>query len=528
MSTNRRANGATEITPQNPPTVERADADRDSVVVPFDGGGIFPGPEEVMQHGQRTLDAALNGAVGRDEYKRLLGEYKSLFQDLVDSEQRSNKIQAQMKRSLQEFQGLSQVVEAINSSQDLDGMLDLIIDRSVRLGDGDAGAIYTLEPDNRIQLRGAGNADRNLLELLKRSEESLNDSPVAVATATKEIVQVRDLRREPEHPLRDALLAAGFRALLVMPLMRDGEALGALVIRKRQPGPFADRAVSLLKTFARQSSLAIHNVRLNGRLLEKIEDQAATVRRLKRFFSGDVVDWILQPDTEPRFSIERRFVSVVFCDFRGWTDLNLRTEPEYIMQILDEYHHAIGNIINKYPATVERFTGDGLMVFFNAPKEVVEPSLQAVRMAIEMRERMRDLIDAWKARDHNLGFGMGIDQGFVSTGTVGFEGRYDYAAVGSAVNRASRLCGEAADGQILVSRRVHADVHETIELEPIGEIDLKGLGSTTAFNVIALRPQAAAENGAADIDPGSVDVVAPSRAQPIGDDAGSGGGAHTS
>jgi adenylate cyclase len=228
-------------------------------------------------------------------------------------------------------------------------------------------------------------------------------------------------------------------------------------------------------------------VRLHAQLNAKITEQGAAVGRLKRFFSTDVAEWILQRDHEEEQEWGRNYVTVLFCDLRGWSHFTLRTEPEDIRWVLQDYHREIGKIINSYHATLERFTGDGLMVFFNAPKPLEDHGLQAVRMAMEMRHCARELIERWKMLDLELGFGIGIDQGHVSTGTIGFEGRYDYAAIGSAVNRASRLCGSAKDDQILVSQRVYAEVHEVIELEPLERIDLKGLGPTRAYKVIGFK-----------------------------------------
>jgi len=174
---------------------------------------------------------------------------------------------------------------------------------------------------------------------------------------------------------------------------------------------------------------------------------------------------------------------VVFCDLRGFTAFSETGEPEEVMGVLREYHEAMGALIFRFEGTLERFAGDGLMVFFNDPVPCEYPAAQAVKMAVGMRERLGELITGWRKRGHQLGFGVGIDQGYATLGQIGFEGRFDYAAIGTVTNLASRLCDESKTTQILISQRVYGAVEELVDVEPMGELALKGLNRTiTTYN----------------------------------------------
>jgi len=178
----------------------------------------------------------------------------------------------------------------------------------------------------------------------------------------------------------------------------------------------------------------------------------------------------------------------VFCDLRGFTSFAESAEPEEVIKLIGEYHRTLGDLIDRYQATLERFTGDGLMVWFNDPLPCDEPSLKAVRMAVEMRNAVSPLLEKWRKLGHDLGFGVGIAQGYATLGRIGFEGRFDYAAIGTVVNLAARLCGEAADGQILIDRKVQAAVEAWAEIRTAGDLALKGLHrAVPTFNVIAMH-----------------------------------------
>ena len=233
--------------------------------------------------------------------------------------------------------------------------------------------------------------------------------------------------------------------------------------------------------------LAAWNQTLEQRVQEQV-GELERMGRLKRFFSPQLSELVLSAGGEKILQSHRCEVSVVFCDLRGYTAFTESAEPEEVMEVLREYHTALGRIIFHFQGTLERFAGDGLMVFFNDPLPCPEHALQAVHMAIAMRQEMALLIARWHKRGHHLAFGIGIAQGYATLGMIGFEGRVDYAAVGPATNLAARLCDAAQGGQILISQRVCTAVEDLVDIEPVGELTLKGLPRTTsAFNVISVK-----------------------------------------
>ena len=187
----------------------------------------------------------------------------------------------------------------------------------------------------------------------------------------------------------------------------------------------------------------------------------------------------------------RREMTVVFCDLRGFTAFAETAEPEEVIAVLREYHADLGGLIHKFEGTLERFAGDGIMVLFNDPLPCADPALRAVRLAVAMRDHVAELAANWRKLGHELGFGVGIAHGYATLGRIGFEGRFDYSAIGTVVNLAARLCGEAKNGQILIDSKVFAAIEELAETEPVGGLVLKGFHRPIqAFNVnvCALHP----------------------------------------
>ncbi len=179
--------------------------------------------------------------------------------------------------------------------------------------------------------------------------------------------------------------------------------------------------------------------------------------------------------TDDPLKTHRREVTVVFVDLRGFTAFAETAEPEEVMGVLREYHAEMGRLIMEHEGTLERFTGDGMMIFFNDPVEVPNPAERAIHMAVAMRDVVGDLAARWRKRGWDLALGVGITQGFATIGAIGFEGRLDYGAIGTVTNLAARLCGEAAGGQILVSARVAGAVEDIVEADDVGPVTLKGL-----------------------------------------------------
>ncbi|MGQ0512514.1 MAG: response regulator [Betaproteobacteria bacterium] len=253
-----------------------------------------------------------------------------------------------------------------------------------------------------------------------------------------------------------------------------------------QPELFA-RVKSLLRVKALHDQIASLNTGLERRVAEQV-GEIDRLARLKRFVSPRIGDLILSGDVDDPLQTHRRDITVVFTDLRGFTAFSETAEPEEVMGVLREYHATLGGIVHAHEGTVEHFAGDGVMILFNDPMPLPEPELAAVRMAIEMRAGVAALAAAWRKRGHDLGFGVGVANGYATLGAIGFEGRRDYGAIGPVTNLSARLCSEARAGQILISQRVHGRIEERIEVEHVGELSLKGLSRPiSAFNVVSLR-----------------------------------------
>jgi adenylate cyclase len=241
------------------------------------------------------------------------------------------------------------------------------------------------------------------------------------------------------------------------------------------------------KIAAQAADLATWNRTLEKRVADQL-DQIERVSRLKRFLAPQVAELIVAESNEHILESHRREITVVFGDLRGFSGFAETAEPEEVIAVLRDYHTNLGPLVHKYAGTLERFLGDGFLILFNDPLPCAEPSIQAVQMAIEMRERFAMLAADWRERGHDLGFAMGISHGFATLGRIGFEGRFEYSAVGNVVNLAARLCAQAASGQILIDPPVRIAVQTLAEVEPAGEFLPKGFSrQVKAFNVVGRR-----------------------------------------
>jgi adenylate cyclase len=314
---------------------------------------------------------------------------------------------------------------------------------------------------------------------------------------TKEVSHTADLATTAVPDMSAVL--GGARSIVYVPMLKDEQIIGVVCIYRQEVRPFSDKQIALVETFADQAAIAIENTRLlndlnklNQQLEQRVSDQVGEIERmgrLRRFLPPQVADLIVASGTEKQLESHRREITALFCDLRGFTGFSESSDPEDVMALLRDYHAAIGEIIVKYSGTLERFAGDGVMVIFNDPVPVENPALQAVLMALDMRGAIGGMIGKWRDLGHDLGFGIGIAHGFATLGTIGFEGRFDYAAIGTVSNVASRLCDEAKPGQILISPRVRQAVDEAVTVEPVGEFTLKGIRRPMlAYNVLESSP----------------------------------------
>jgi adenylate cyclase len=229
----------------------------------------------------------------------------------------------------------------------------------------------------------------------------------------------------------------------------------------------------------------------NRTLEERVQRQVQELERLarlRRFLAPQLAEVIASDQHEQVLESHRREITVVFCDLRGFTAFSETTEPEEVTGVLREFHAAMGELIYRYEGTLERFTGDGMMIFFNDPLPCSDPAERAIHMAISMRSRVAELKARWQRRGHQLDFAVGVAMGYATLGKIGFEGRFDYAAIGTVTNLAARLCDEAKGNQILVSQRIYSAVEAVVEAETVGELSLKGFSRPIlGYNIIGLK-----------------------------------------
>ncbi len=300
-----------------------------------------------------------------------------------------------------------------------------------------------------------------------KADTSLPFTPIILVTAktaTRDVVAGLDAGADEylTKPVDQSALLARVRAVLRIKELQD-------------------------KVNEQAAQLGEWNRQLETRVQVQV-DEIERMQRLRRFLSPQVAELVLSSGQETLLDAHRREVTVVFCDLRGFTQFAETAEPEEVIAVIGDYHAALGPIINAHEGTLERFTGDGLLVFFNDPVPCPDPAARAVRMAVEARIAVGALIEGWAKVGHELGFGIGIAKGFATLGRIGFEGRYDYAAIGTVTNLGARLCGEAKSGQIVVSQRVAAEVEGIVELELLGALTLKGFHNPVrAHNVARLK-----------------------------------------
>jgi len=405
----------------------------------------------------------------------------------------------ELRQSLEQQTATADVLKVISSSPaDLEPVFQSMLVKAVQICEAKFGVLFRCYHDSEFHaVAWVGVTPEYEGSLRERQSFRPDaDAPLGRLLLTKELVHTADeLAVKSSSP---AAKYGGARSLIAVPMRRQNELVGALVIYRTEVRPFTDKQIELVQNFAAQAVIAIENARLlndlnklNKQLERRVTDQVSEIERmgrLRRFLPPQVADLIVASGTEKQLESHRREITALFCDLRGFTGFSESSDPEDVMALLHEYHAAIGVIINKYGGTLERYAGDGVMVVFNDPIPVDNPALQAVLMAIEMRAAIGELIEKWRKLGHDIGFGIGIAHGFATLGTIGFEGRFDYAAIGTVSNVASRLCDEAKPGQILISPRVLMAVEKDITVEPVGDFALKGIRRPlTAYNVLATK-----------------------------------------
>ena len=436
------------------------------------------------------------------ENARLLNELRQRTADLTERT-------ADLSEALEQQTATSEVLKVISSSPgDLEPVFATMLEKAVRICDATFGNILRWDGD-ALHLVGTHNTPIAFTEARRPPSRPPPQSSFGRMIANKVVVHVADLAPDQDYVERRspqvvaAVELGGVRTVLYVPMLKESELVGAFTLFRHEVRPFTDKRIELVKNFAAQAVIAIENARLLRELRERTEDvvklnqqleqrvtdqvgQIERMSRLRRFLPPQVADLIVASGSEKQLESHRREITALFCDLRGFTGFTESAAAEDVMALLRDYHAAIGEIIIKYNGTLERYAGDGVMVVFNDPVPVENPALKAVLMALEVRDAIGALTETWRRWGHDIGFGIGIAHGFATLGTIGFEGRFDYAAIGTVSNVASRLCDEAKPGQILISPRVLTKVENAVKVEPVGEFELKGIRRPLeAYNLIA-------------------------------------------
>lgn len=363
---------------------------------------------------------------------------------------------------------MRQLLRSLARGAGLDPLLEEIVQAAQRLCEGEHAQLYLRDGDLFVVRAESGGQDAGL-EYARANPHRIDRTTVVGRVALScEPVEIPDVLADPDYGYGGQAIG-GFRALLGVPIILEGKLIGALAVGRNQPGSFSEEHKDLVLAFADQAAVAI----ANGRLLDAVQRQRG---ELARFVSPQVAELISSPDGEQLLNGHRAYISCLFCDLRNFTGFAETAAPEELIELLGDYHAVLGELIPRYHGTLEHFAGDGVMVFFNDPLPVPDHELEAVRLARDARERFEQLADVWRKRGTELALGIGIEAGYATLGRIGFEGRYDYGALGPVTNLAARLSTQAAPRQILIGPRLYAAVEEAIETAPVGELTLKGFG----------------------------------------------------
>jgi class 3 adenylate cyclase len=399
---------------------------------------------------------------------------------------------AELTRELDDLRSRQEAVAGIlralsRSHMRLQPILEQIVEAATRLCRSDGGFIYLADGD-LLRIRASFGAPPEAVEYERLHPDRPGPGSLTGRVAmTKKPVHIADVYADPEYTF-PAIELGRYRTLLGLPVLVEDELVGVIGIsRRNEVRPFESGEIELMATFADQSAIAI----ANAELFETVERQRT---ELARFLSPEVAALVSSEEGAQLLAGHRAYITVVYFDLRGFTAFAETAEPEELIDVIREYHAVAGELVTAYGGTLEHFAGDGLMVFFNDPDVVPEHELQAARLALAMRERVGELARGWRKRGYELGLGAGIAVGHATLGRIGFEGRYDYGALGVVTSLAARLSDEAASGQILLSQRAYAALEGKVEAAQVTELQIKGFArSVQAYELRRVTDLSAAK-----------------------------------
>jgi adenylate cyclase len=411
------------------------------------------------------------------------------------------------REALEQQTETAEVLEVINSSPgDVAPVFEAMLERAICFCQADEGVLTNRNGDE-LEVVAVRSSRPEMSGSVGKRFAIDRETVGGRVMLEGRTVHIRDVNADPDY-CNPRLAREQIGTLLGVPLLREGVVVGSFSLARERIEAFTEKQIAVVESFAAQAVIAIENARLLGELHQRTDEVAdlnrglearvaeqveelGRVGRLKRFLAPQLAELIVSQGDEKILESHRREIVVVFCDLRGYTAFTETAEPEEVLHFLREYHGALGPLVSQFEGTLDQFSGDGIMVFFNDPVPIPDPAERAVKMAMAMREAAGKLIAEWRERGRDLGFGAGIAQGYATLGQIGFSERSGYTAIGTVCNVAARLCAEAKDGQILLSQLVNVALKGSVATEQVGALALKGLTQpVVAYNVpfVVLQP----------------------------------------